>query len=83
MQNTASSLAAELKRQILSQLPARPLMGGGFHHFTIKALISPNVSGDTTLDVHEILLRELADECPEWKIEIVGDLNDLKATFSR
>ncbi|WP_116828629.1 hypothetical protein [Pseudomonas syringae] len=83
MQNTASSLAAELKRQILGQLPTRPLVGGGFHNFTIKASISSKVSGDTTLDVHEILLRELADECPEWKIEIVGDLNDLKATLSR
>ncbi|MBX8484036.1 hypothetical protein [Pseudomonas cichorii] len=83
MQNTVSSLVAELKRQIVSLLPSKPLIGGGFHTFTLKASVKSVASPDAVLDVYTILQQQLAEECPEWEIEIEGGLDDLKVTFSR
>ncbi|WP_227449385.1 hypothetical protein [Pseudomonas syringae] len=83
LQNTASTLAAELKSQILRELLPKPLVCGGFHNLTIKASISLNVSGDTALEVYAILLQGLADEFPAWEIELEGCLDDLRAKFSR
>ncbi|MCV4275809.1 hypothetical protein OH710_24505 [Pseudomonas capsici] len=83
MPNTASGLSAELKRQIVSQLPARALIGGGLHRFTLKASVKSALSSDAVLNVYATLLQQLAEECPEWAIEIEGELGDLKVTFSR
>lgn len=83
MEYTAPTLAAELKRQIIRQLPPRPLVGGGFHHFELKASVKAEVSAEVSFGAFEILLLDLCAECPEWEIELDGDHDNLKATFTR
>lgn len=83
MEHTASNLAAELKRQIISKLPPRPLVGGGFHHFELKASVKAEVSPKVALDALSTLLMELRAECPEWGVELDGGHDNLRATFTR
>jgi len=83
MEFTASSLAAELKRQIDSKLPSRPLAAGGTHNFVVKASVSSKVSTEVYFDAVGQLLEQLAVECPEWEIGLEGDPDDLAITFSR
>lgn len=83
MEITASSIAAEFKRQVDSQLPAEPISTGGFHHITIKVSAPPGVSIGTYFDAIGILLQQLADERPEWKIGLEGDPSDLVIEFIR
>ncbi|SEI23626.1 hypothetical protein [Pseudomonas asplenii] len=83
MEHTTSTLAAELKRQIVGQLPPRPLVGGGFHHFELRASVIAEVSTEVSYAAFEIVLRDLSAECPEWEIELEGSHGSLKATFSR
>lgn len=83
MEYTASTLAAELKRQIIGQLPPRPLVGGGFHHFELKASVAADVSQDVSSGAFEALLLELGAECPEWDVELAGKHDDLTAIFTR
>lgn len=83
MEYTSSTLAAELKRQIIRQLPPRPLVGGGFHHLELMASFSAEVSAEVSLDAFGAVLLDLRTECPEWAIELEGSHGNLKATFSR
>ncbi|MDH0646202.1 hypothetical protein N5D48_05240 [Pseudomonas sp. GD03858] len=83
MEITASGLAAEFKCQVDSKLPVEPISTGGFHHITIKVSAPPGVSTGTYFDAIEILLQHLADERPEWKIELEGDPSDLVIEFTR
>lgn len=83
MEYTATSLAAELKRQIVRQLPSRPLVGGGFRNFELKASVSADVSKGVSFDAFETLLLDLSAEFPEWGIELKGNHDDLTATFTR
>lgn len=83
MEYTASTLAAELKRQIIGQLPPRPLVGGGFHHFELKASVTGDVSEDVSFGAFETLLVDLVAECPEWGVELAGKHDDLTAIFTR
>lgn len=80
---TASSLAAELKRQIDGKLPPKLAVFGGFNQFAVKASIVDPVSSEIYFDAIGLLLQQLADERPEWEIELEGDLNDLTITFSK
>lgn len=59
MEHTASTLVVELKRQIVGRLPPRPLVGGGFHHFELKASVKAAVSAEVSLDAFEALLVDL------------------------
>lgn len=83
MAYTAATLASELKRQIIRQLPPRPLVGGGFHHFELKASVKAEVSSEVSLAAFEAVLLDLCVECPEWEIELEGSHDNLKATFTR
>lgn len=83
MEYTALTLAAELKRQIIRQLPSRPLVGGGFRHFELKASVKAEVSAEVSYEAFETVLLDLSAECSEWEIELEGSHDNLKATFSR
>ncbi|MGG3796527.1 hypothetical protein ABEU86_20010 [Pseudomonas paraversuta] len=83
MEFTASSLAAELKRQIDGKLPPKATGFGGMNHFSAKASIAIPVSSEIYFDAIGVLLQQLADERPEWEIELEGDLSDLTITFSK
>ncbi|MDD1002379.1 hypothetical protein [Pseudomonas sp. TNT2022 ID642] len=83
MEYTAHTLAAELKRQIIRQLPSRPLVGGGFLHFELKASVKAEVSADVSYEAFETVLLDLSAECPEWEIELEGGHDNLKATFTK
>lgn len=83
MEYTSSTLATELKRQIDTKLPSRPLVGGGMHNFVIKVSVASVVSNEIYFDAIGILLQQLVDDCPEWEIEFEGDLDDMTFTFSR
>jgi hypothetical protein len=80
---TAPTLAAELKRQIVSQLPSRPLVGGGFRHFELNASVNAEVSAEVFDEAFDTVLLDLSAECPEWEIELEGSHGNLKATFTR
>lgn len=83
MKYTASTLAAELARQIIRQLPSRPLVGGGFHRFELKASVQTDVCAEVSYDAFETVLLKLSAECPEWAIELEGSHDNLTATFTR
>ncbi|WP_277761480.1 hypothetical protein [Pseudomonas sp. A34-9] len=83
MEYTAPTLAAELKRQMIRQLPSRPLTGGGFHHFELRASVIAEVSAEVSYEAFETVLLDLSAECPEWEIELEGSHDNLKATFTR
>ncbi len=83
MEFTASSLAAELKRQIDSKLPAKATVLGGMNHFAVRASVASPVSSEIYFDAVGILLQQLADERTDWEIELEGDLGDLTITFSK
>lgn len=83
MEYTASTLAAELKRQIIMQLPPRPLVGGGYHYFQLKASVEAEISGEVFYDAFEAVLLGLRSACPEWAVDLEGSHDNLKATFTR
>ncbi|UVE47720.1 hypothetical protein KS461_10735 [Pseudomonas chlororaphis] len=83
MEDSAQGIAAELMSQIERKLPSRPLVGGGFHHFVIRASVVVEATPAVSFEAFEILLQLLADSCREWEIEICGGLDDLEVTFSR
>lgn len=83
MEITASSLAAEFKCQVDSKLPAEPVSAGGFHHILFSASAPHGVSTNTYFDAVGMLLQQLADERPEWKIGLKGDPGDLVIEFIR
>ncbi len=83
MEVSAQSIAAELMGQVEKRLPPRPLVGGGFHHFVIRASVTVEASPTMSSEAFEIFLCKLADECHEWSVEISGSLDDLEITFSR
>lgn len=83
MEYTASTLAAKLKRQIVSQLPSRPLVGGGFRHFELTASVKAEVSAEVSYEAFETVLMDLSAECPEWEIVLEGSHENLRATFTR
>lgn len=83
MEYTALTLAAELKCQIIRQLPSRPLVGGGFRHLELKASVKTEVSAEVSCEAFETVLLDLNAECPEWEIELEGSHDNLKATFTR
>lgn len=83
MNYTASTLAAELRRQIVGQLPPRPLVGGGIHHFELKASVKTEVNAEVSFEAFEMVLLDLSAECPEWEVELEGSHDNLKATFTR
>lgn len=74
METTASSIAAEFKRQAVSKLPAEPIPAGGFHHITVKVSAPPGVSTSIYFDAVGMLLQQLVDERPEWKIRLEGGM---------
>lgn len=83
MEFTASSLAAELKRQVDSKLPSTSFAAGGLNKLAMRASISAGVSTDIYFKAIGLLLEQLADELPEWEIGLEGDPDDLEITFSR
>ncbi|MCX5508367.1 hypothetical protein [Pseudomonas sp. BJa3] len=83
METTASSIAAEFKRQVDSQLPVEPSLGGGFHHVTVKLSAPPGASTSVYFDAVGMLLQQLADERPEWRIGLEGDPSELLIELTR
>lgn len=80
---SAASIAAELKRQVISMLPSGGLTGGGMHNFVVKASISLKMSPKNYFEAIGLFLQQLADEYPEWEIGFEGDPHDLEITFTR
>lgn len=82
MRHSASTIAAELMRQIADQLPSRPLFGG-FHHFVIKVSMPAEADQAARFDALGLLLEQLEIECPEWGIDVCGGPLELEVKFTR
>nr|WP_306287122.1 hypothetical protein [Pseudomonas sp. MD195_PC81_125] len=64
-------------------MPSRPLVGGGFRHFELKASVQAEVSAEVSYKAFEAVLFDLSAKYPEWEIELQGSHDNLKATFTR
>ena len=82
MGHTASTIATELKRQIIGQLPANPRFGG-FHHLEVRASMRCEVSASVRFDALSELMEQLSAEACEWDLEFHGDIADLIVIFTR
>ena len=53
------------------------------NRFVVKAKVSSAVSTAVYFEAIGILLQQLADEYPEWEIDLEGEPDDLELTFSK